>query len=144
MFPLLTIYHNTARSQAYSMLMRRTLKSGLVVAACDLVYGSLSVVRFVLPLTFVNSLCKILIAVCGQRGCCNIQRCLAMVAEGRFMYVHSWKGVCFIFSWINLKGISVIIGMSTAMAEAAYGVMSNTLKLLRKTLAVRGRHTFHL
>lgn len=55
-----------------------------------------------------------------------------MVTEGRFMYVHSWKGVCFIFSWINLKGFSVIIGMSTAMAEAAYGVMSNTLNYLEK------------
>ena len=60
--------------------------SGLVVAACDRVFGSLSVVRFVLPLTFVSSLRKILIAVGGQRGCCKVQRCLAIGAEGRFMY----------------------------------------------------------
>ena len=59
--------------------------SGLVVAACDLVFGSLSVVRFVLPLTFVSSLRKIL-TVCGQRGCCKVQRCLAIGAEGRVMY----------------------------------------------------------
>ena len=37
-----------------------------------------------------------------------------------------------------------MVGMSTAMPEASYGVMSNTLKPLTNAQTVRGRPTFHL
>ena len=41
-------------------------------------------------------------------------------------------------------GFLVMVGMSTAMAEASSGVMSDTLKQRINGQTVRGRPTFHL
>ena len=38
----------------------------------------------------------------------------------------------------------MMVGMSTAMEEASYSVMSNTLKPRTNTQTVRARTTFHL
>ena len=50
----------------------------------------------------------------------------------------------FAFFRIILKRLTVMVGMSTAMEEASYSVMSNTLKPRTNTQTVRGRTTFHL
>ena len=47
----------------------------------------------------------------------------------------------FVLSEINLKGFSVMVGLSAAMAGASYGFMSNTLKPLTNGQTVRGRPT---
>ena len=56
--------------------------------------------------------------------------------------VYSGNGVSlFVFTWINLKEFSLMVGMGKSVAGASDSVMSNTLKPLTNAQTVRGRPT---